>query len=238
MNLPETQPPITRIIAIRHGETDWNADGRLQGQLDIELNATGLAQADQLAAALSHVPANAIYSSDLTRALQTAQPLGRAWGLPVQLEPGLRERHFGYYQGKTFAQVREMSPQDAQRWQARAPDFIPGQNGESIRVFSARVLETIIGLARRHPHQDIAVVAHGGVLDALYRAATHQALQTPRTWALGNASVSRLLWTPEGGLHLVHWADTSHLAGIPLAPHGEPADLEPLQPCERPGTGN
>lgn len=217
---------ITHILAIRHGETRWNVDGRLQGQLDIELNERGLRQAQQLANALKDHPLDALYSSDLMRAMQTAQPIAHALQRPVQTLAGLRERHFGYYQGKTFLQVQAMAPDDAQRWQQRDPDFVPGESGESLHVFQARILQTLSDIVQKHEGQTIAIITHGGVLDTLYRNATHQDIRAPRTWQLGNASISRLLWSPEG-LSMVRWADASHLDDDSLAPHGEPTDVEP-----------
>ena len=92
----------TRIIAIRHGETTWNVDARIQGSLDIPLNATGQAQALRLATALAGEPIRAIYASDLSRAWETAQHLGRTQQLEVVPEKGLRERRFGEFEGKTF----------------------------------------------------------------------------------------------------------------------------------------
>jgi probable phosphoglycerate mutase len=200
----------TRIIAVRHGETAWNADSRIQGQLDIALNDTGLWQAERLAHALAEEPVAAVYASDLARARQTAQAVARLHGLPVSTDTGLRERAFGSFEGRTFADIDAQSPADAQRWRTRDPEFTPGGSGESLLTFRERVTRTAHRLAALHPGELIVMVAHGGVLDVLYRAATGQPLQSPRTWELRNAAVNRLLWTPEG-LTLVGWADTHHL---------------------------
>ncbi|MCJ0761824.1 histidine phosphatase family protein [Variovorax terrae] len=199
----------TRIIAIRHGETAWNVDTRIQGQLDIPLNDTGRQQARRLARALAGEPLQAIYSSDLGRAHDTALSVGRASGLPVITDPGLRERGFGIFQGKTFAEIEAVLPEQALRWRKRDPEFAP-EGGESLLQFRERVTRTAHRLAAHHPGEQIMLVGHGGVLDVLYRAATGQGLQAPRTWELGNAAINRLLWTPEG-LTLVGWSDTHHL---------------------------
>lgn len=199
----------TRIIAIRHGETTWNVDSRIQGSLDIALNATGQRQAARLAAALAGEPIAAIYASDLARAWETAQHLGRAHRLEVVPERGLRERGFGDFEGRTFAEIEAVLPAQAQRWRKRDPDFAP-PGGESLITLKHRVEEAAARLAARHPGELIALVGHGGVMDVLYRAATRIHIQAPRTWALGNAAINRLLWTPEG-LSLVGWADTRHL---------------------------
>jgi probable phosphoglycerate mutase len=198
-----------RVLAIRHGETTWNVDTRIQGQLDIGLNETGRWQAGRLARALAGEPIAAIYASDLGRAFETAEHVGRATGVPVTPEPGLRERHFGEFQGKTFADIESALPEQAMLWRTRDPDFAP-RGGESLKQLRERVVSTAHSLAARHPGELIVMVGHGGVLDVLYRAATRLELQAPRTWALGNAAINRLLWTPEG-FSLVGWADTQHL---------------------------
>ncbi|MCX7256497.1 MAG: histidine phosphatase family protein [Polaromonas sp.] len=204
----------TRIIAIRHGETTWNVDARIQGSLDIPLNATGQAQALRLAQALAGEPIRAIYASDLTRAWETAQHLGRAQQLDVIPEKGLRERRFGEFEGKTFREIEAHLPEQALRWRQREPDFAP-PGGESLVQLKQRVEEAAARLAARHPGELIALVGHGGVMDVLYRAATRVHIQAPRTWALGNAAINRLLWTPQG-FTLVGWADTQHLEGDAL----------------------
>ena len=200
----------TRIIAIRHGETAWNVDTRIQGQLDIPLNETGRWQAQRLARALAaRGPVDAIYTSDLLRAWETAQAISTSTGAPLVTHEGLRERGFGVFQGKTFVEIEARLPEDALRWRKRDPHWAP-EGGESLTTMRERVQETLNTLAARHPGEQIVLVAHGGVLDLLYRAATGQELQAPRTWQLGNTAVNRLLWTPEG-LTLVGWSDTSHL---------------------------
>ena len=103
----------TRIIAIRHGETTWNVDGRIQGHLDIPLNDVGLWQADQAAKALADESIAAIYSSDLQRAFVTAQAVAKVSNLTLNADPGLRERSFGDYQGQTFKQVEAADPDAA-----------------------------------------------------------------------------------------------------------------------------
>ncbi len=201
----------TRLLAIRHGETAWNVDTRIQGHLDIPLNETGLQQARWLAQALAERDeVHAIYASDLARAQVTAQTIAQAMGLTVSVHPGLRERAFGDFQGRTFAEIEAELPQEALHWRHRSPEWTPPGAGESLLALRERVLATVEALASRHLGEQIVLVAHGGVMDVLYRAATRLDLQAPRTWSLPNTAVNRLLWTPEG-LSLVGWADTSHL---------------------------
>jgi len=199
----------TRIIAIRHGETAWNVDTRIQGHLNVPLNETGRWQAARAAQALAGEPLAAIYASDLERAHETALSIAAATGLEVVKNEGLRERGFGIFQGKTFAEVQAQWPDQAQRWRRREPEFAP-EGGESLLQFRERVTQTAHELASRHAGEQIVMVGHGGVMDVLYRAATGQELQAPRTWELGNAAINRLLWTPEG-FTLVGWSDTQHL---------------------------
>ena len=199
----------TRLIAIRHGETAWNVGARIQGYLDIPLNDTGRWQARRAADALAGEPITTVYASDLSRAFETASVVAEAVGLQSIPEPGLRERHFGVFQGRTFAEVEAEAPEQALRWRKREPDFTP-EGGESLNTFRERIVSTVERLASRHPDELIVLVAHGGVMDVLYRAATRQEIQAPRTWQLGNASINRLLWTPDG-MSVVGWADTAHL---------------------------
>lgn len=204
----------TRIIAIRHGETAWNLDTRLQGHLDIELNATGLWQAGRVAQALSGEAIDAVYASDLLRAWQTANAIAHATSSPLTADPGLRERGFGEFEGKTYAEIEATWPEASQRWRKREPHWAP-PGGESLSTMRERVLTTASALAQQHLGGQIVLVAHGGVMDILYRLATGQELHAPRTWQLGNAAINRLLWTPEG-FTLVGWSDTQHLEGTAL----------------------
>jgi len=203
----------TRIIALRHGETAWNVDTRIQGHLDIPLNDTGLWQARQVGQALADEDVTAIYSSDLQRAFATAQAVARSTGAPLTAEPRLRERGFGSFEGRTFAQIEQESPEQAQRWRKRDPDFTPAGGGESLAMLRERIAAAVHAIASRHQGEQIVLVAHGGVMDVLYRLATRAHLQAPRTWQLTNTAINRLLWTTDSGLALVGWGDTQHLDG-------------------------
>jgi len=199
----------TRIIAIRHGETAWNVDTRIQGQTDIGLNDKGHWQARQAAAALAHEPIAAIYTSDLSRAHDTARAIAQVQGLTPQTESGLRERAFGIFEKRTWAEIESLWPDDARQWRERVPEWAPAE-GESLLALRERIQHLTHALAARHVGEQIVFVAHGGVMDILYRLATLQALQAPRTWTLGNANINRLLWSPQG-LSLVGWGDARHL---------------------------
>lgn len=200
---------LTRLIAVRHGETAWNVESRLQGQLDIGLNPQGRRQAERLARALVGEGLELIVSSDLQRARDTAQAVGSRLGLPLVTDAGLRERHFGLFQGHTYAEVEQRWPADSARWKRREPDFgAPG--GETLQGFYDRVVATAARIAAAHAGRHVLLVTHGGVLDCLYRAASRVALNAPRTWELPNTGVNRLLHTGQG-FSLVGWADVAHL---------------------------
>ncbi|MBV8627135.1 MAG: histidine phosphatase family protein [Paraburkholderia sp.] len=209
----------TQILFIRHGETDWNRIKRIQGHIDIPLAESGVAQAQQLGARLvqevrAGAQLDAIWSSDLLRAQQTAQPIAAALGLPVQLTEGLRERNYGAFQGHDSDEIAERFPDEYAHWQTRDPGFAPPE-GESQREFYHRVLHALEPILAMHPGGRIACVAHGGVLDCLYRAGSRLPLEAARTWVLGNATINRLLYSAEG-LSLVGWNDDFHLENLSL----------------------
>lgn len=200
---------LTRIIAIRHGETDWNVATRIQGQLDIGLNAKGRWQAARVAASLADEALDAVYASDLARAHETAQAVAAAAGLELRTDRVLRERAFGVFEGMTFNQIEQRFPDQALRWRQRDPTFGPA-GGETLADFFARAVAGVVAVAARHRGQHIAVVTHGGVLDALYRAASRLPLEAPRNWQIPNASINRLIGG-DAGLMLVGWNDSFHL---------------------------
>jgi 2,3-bisphosphoglycerate-dependent phosphoglycerate mutase len=197
------------VLLLRHGQTAWNAEQRIQGHIDIGLDDTGRWQAQRLAQALQDQAIDRIYSSDLARAASTAAATAQLLGSPVVHHTGLRERCFGSFEGHTHTEVQIRWPAAAQRWHQRDPSFGP-PGGETGASFHARCVATASQLVAQHPGQTVALFAHGGVLDALYRAATHQSLQAPRTWQLGNATINRLLWTGEA-FTLIGWNDDAHL---------------------------
>ncbi|MBV8259583.1 MAG: histidine phosphatase family protein [Paraburkholderia sp.] len=211
----------TQILFIRHGETDWNRIKRIQGHIDIPLAGSGVAQAQQLGARLAQdvqagARLDAIWSSDLLRAQQTAQPIAAALGLPVQLTEGLRERNYGAFQGHDSDEIADRFPDEYAHWQTRDPGFAPPE-GESQREFYHRVLHALEPILAMHPGGRIACVAHGGVLDCVYRFANGLALDAPRAWPLLNTSVNvvdfeRDDYVTQAGV--VAWGDVTHLGGV------------------------
>lgn len=200
----------TRICAIRHGETSWNAEGRVQGQTDVPLSATGEAQARAVAAALRGERFAALYASDLARVRQTAAPAAAALGLAPQLDAALRERHYGKFETLTYAEARERHPEDYARFKAKEPDYDFG-SGESLRAFYARAVGCIAGIAARHAGESVLVFTHGGVLEMARRHALGSGLASPRDFEIPNAAIN---WFDAGpqGWRVLAWADTGHLA--------------------------
>jgi probable phosphoglycerate mutase len=209
--------PMTELILIRHGETDWNRELRFQGQLDVPLNAIGLEQARRVAERLAQETMQGLVSSDLQRALQTAQAVaGRLQQLDPVLEAALREQHFGVVEGLRVPDIQAQYPQAWEQWVRFEADYA-FEGGESTRVFHARVLAAVRALAQRHPGQTLTVVTHGGVLDMVYRSAMGLPLSGPRRSEIPNAGINRVRLLGEA-IEIVDWADTRHLADLPPQP--------------------
>ena len=202
----------TRICFVRHGETNWNAERRMQGHIDIPLNANGISQAERLANALIRVKHSfdVIYSSDLERALHTANAVASALSLDVQITPRLRERNVGKLQGLLLAEAPILLPEIWQRHIARELDHDLG-GGESIRTFHQRMQDILELFLNEHRGQSVLAVSHGGSLDMIYRIVTQQALDAERVAVVPNTSLNWI--THDGSTWSVEcWADTSHLS--------------------------
>jgi probable phosphoglycerate mutase len=200
----------TRICLIRHGETAWNTEKRIQGHLDITLNTQGFAQAAAVARWLSSQPVSVLYSSDLLRAWQTAEHIGVALGLTPQAEQALRERRYGIFEGLTYAEARNNHPASYVLFECRAPEAIIPGGGESLHQLNARVTECLCRLAVQHTGQTIVLVTHGGVLDIINRFVRGNPLGQPRDFLIPNAGITWLTlngaaWTLET------WGETRHL---------------------------
>jgi probable phosphoglycerate mutase len=207
---------VTEILLIRHGETAWNAIRRLQGHLDIPLNAEGLRQAAALARAIAGEEIDAVFASDLMRARQTAQAIAAPRGMTVQLDRGLRERCYGAFEGMLYADIGKRYPDAYAAWKARDIDarFPAGVHvAETMREFSHRTVSTILRIAGSGRHRKIAIVCHGGVLECAYRAALEMDFDQARDFDIFNASINR--FESDGGrLHLLHWGDVAHLESL------------------------
>lgn len=200
----------TSLLLIRHGETAWNAEHRIQGHLDVPLSPIGSSQAARLAQRLSNEPINAIYSSDLARAVSTAAPLAQRLGLTVHTDASLRERSFGSLQGQTLQEIAMQRPAEFDRWRGRDVDWTP-PDGESARAFISRTLAALAGIAERR-HGCVVVVTHGGVLDVAFRTAHEMSWDAAREHTMLNTSINRLqVSAPPLKMAVIAWGDTAHL---------------------------
>ena len=206
----------TELLLIRHGETDWNRRQCFQGQIDVPLNETGLAQARRMAARLASERIDALVVSDLTRARQTATPLAEALGLMPQLEPALREQSFGILEGMSFDEIRQRHPEEFALWVKQDPDYALPGGAENRRDFHRRVIAALHATGRTHAGRRIAVVTHGGVLDMVWRSAKGLSLHGPRECLIPNTGINRVLLRVDATLDILDWADDAHLGESPV----------------------
>jgi probable phosphoglycerate mutase len=201
------------MILIRHGETVWNREHRMQGHSDSPLSETGLEQARLLAQRMTSFDFSTLYCSDSGRAHHTARIVAGATGHPLQVEPRLRERHFGVFEGLTGPEMQAQHAEAYERFKSRDPDYaVPG--GESAQAFRNRALSCLMEIAQRHPGELVVVVTHGLVCDVAYREAKGIDLMARRDFDLVNAGINRFR-IDDGKWHAEVWGDASHLhAGL------------------------
>lgn len=201
----------TQLLLIRHGETAWNAEGRIQGQLDVPLSAKGTWQAHRLAQRLAHESVDAVIASDLARAWLTACPIAQSLKLEVIAEPRLRERRFGIFEGHRMEDVAQRWPQEFAAWRSRDPAWSMPK-GESAQQFIDRVVKALSDLASHWQGRTVVLVAHGGVLDVVYRQARGLSWDALREHAMLNCALNRVTASAKP-LKLVidDWADIKHL---------------------------
>jgi alpha-ribazole phosphatase len=186
---------MTKLILVRHGETDWNIAGRYQGQADPPLNAKGRAQAEELAAQLTGTHIDAIYSSDLQRARETAETIGRKLNLPVQIDKGLREMNQGEWEGLLVADAQARSPRE---WAARKSDPLNARapGGESVAEVASRIRAAIDETARKHPAETVLIVSHGLALATFLCRARSVPLGQARKQVPENCTPEIIEWIP------------------------------------------
>jgi len=210
----------TRLLLVRHAQTDWNADGRFMGQRDIELSAIGLRQAEAVGRRLARERPQAIYTSDLKRAWQTAEQIHRAIAVscapdqpPALLaEPALREMSFGAWEGLNYQQITTEHPEELQAWKTDYLNYAP-PGGENALQMLERVFSAHMQIAERHPEASVILIAHGGTLQALLARLLD--LPIERMWQLhiSNTGVSEVELHPAGAI-LNLFNDTCHLEGV------------------------
>ncbi len=207
----------TRLILVRHGETDWNLEGRYQGQADVPLNERGREQAKLLAVRLRGERIEAIYASDLSRAYETAKITAEALGQEVKSLESLREVDTGVWTGLTFKEVESRYPEHLREWRAD-PLGVKRLEGESYRALFERTRAAIREIVEAHPAQTVLIVGHGGnikciVLDAL-RVKADRAIEIASRFAADNASLHILHYDGDGVL-IETLNDTCHLDRLP-----------------------
>ena len=204
----------TRVIIVRHGETQWNIANIRQGHLDSPLTGEGIAQAKALARRLARERFSALYSSDLGRAVQTAQIIAQTTGHRIVTDSRLRERHFGIFQGLVSDEIKEKYPEEYKLHRSLGPDYvIPG--GESVRQQVARNIGYLSEIATKHAGVTILVIAHGGVLSGLFRHTFSIPFEAPRRFEFTNAGLNVFVYE-QGCWFLQTWGDLSHLASEPM----------------------
>lgn len=202
-------PGMTQLILIRHGETEWNRAGRIQGHLDSPLTQDGIAQAMACGARLKGETIAAFYCSDMGRALHTARLIGQPLGLQASPMDTLRERAFGQGEGLTYAEMDVRFPEAFSRERAVDEHFaVPG--GESKRQFHDRVVAALMELAGKHAGQTVLVVTHGGVLGVVYRWIREEPVASAHKVSIPNVAINRLALENESW-RIVMWGDVTHL---------------------------
>ncbi len=200
----------TRVIMVRHGQTEWNIANKRQGHLDSPLTEQGIGQAKALARRLTRERFSALYSSDLGRAMQTARIIAETTGHKIIADSRLRERHLGIFQGLVGDQIKEKYPEEYKLHRSLGPDYvIPG--GESVREQVARNLDYLNEIAAKHFGETIVVITHGGVLSGLFRHTFSIPFEAPRRFEFTNAGLNVFVYD-RGSWFLQTWGDLSHLA--------------------------
>lgn len=202
----------TYVMVVRHGETEWNTEGRRQGHLDSTLTAKGRAQAEALAQRFTPESCGAIYSSDLGRAYETARIIAEKTGHEVVPDARLRERNLGIFQGLDGDEIRARFPTEYEQHRNGGADHAVPM-GESFRQQTERNMRCLEELAKRHAGEIIMVVTHGGVLSALFRHTLDISLDAPRRFSFKNASVN-LFKFQDGTWGLETWGDITHLRRV------------------------
>ncbi len=200
-----------KLIVVRHGETEWNTQGREMGQLDSLLTAQGVRQAHAIARRLSRIPFGVLYSSDLGRAITTAEIIGKCCGKKVRIDPGLRERHMGIFQGLTVEEMRERFPEERQKYESIGFEYvIPG--GESARQRLERSVHILTAIAERHPAETVVAVTHGGFLMGFFESVL--GIPPGNGWRFKRHNGSYSVFEYSGGRwSLEVWNDVGHLDG-------------------------
>lgn len=202
----------TKLIVIRHGETEWNLEGRWQGHKNSPLTANGINQAKAVAKHLANYDISVIYASDLGRAFQTAQHISEATKAKIFTDTRLRERNAGVFQGLTKDDLKEQFPDEFKIYREAGPEYvIPG--GESATQRYEKVVQCIHEIAETHPGRSVVIVTHGGVLNGIFRYVIGLPLDAPSTFKLWNTGINSFS-CENGRWKLLSFGETYHLNSI------------------------
>ncbi len=203
---------MTKFLLVRHGQSEWNAARRIQGQIDVALDEAGRQQAQAVAEYLMGEAIAAIFSSPLQRAEATAQAIAAQTGLMVQLDARLMEYHFGVMSGLTWDEVVENHPELANRW-LEDPWAVPVEGSEGRANFAARVAAAMQDIMGQYPEQQVVVVAHGGTFGVFLSAMLGLDLNRRHPFHFGNTSIS-LVELRAGTFHIHYLNNTCHLGAV------------------------
>lgn len=200
------------LYCVRHGQSVFNAENRIQGQLDPPLSDLGRRQAQATADRLGKFPIEAVYASPLDRAHSTAEPLALALGLEIQTDDRLKEINVGIYQGMLWAEVREQHPEFTEKWTTQDPDFVIPE-GESRRQLMQRGAE-VLTMIQEAGHQHVAIVSHGAILTAAFKALFGIPVEL-NPFSLHNASITKIKWDGQYRMRLYNHVQHLIEAGVP-----------------------
>ena len=200
---------MLRIFLIRHGETEWNKVGRLQGNSDVKLSAEGIRQARLLAEHAILPAVDVIYSSDLSRAFDTAKILAANFSLPVNKTPALREINFGDWEGQSISVLAKEHPKSFGRF-FTAPEHCHPPHGETFLEAQARVMNVLRDIIAKHDNRNVAIVAHGAVNRLIIGAALDMPIH--KMWAISQFNTAlNILRVEDGGFVVELINSTAHL---------------------------
>ncbi|MBI5840653.1 MAG: alpha-ribazole phosphatase [Chloroflexi bacterium] len=202
-----------KLLLVRHGQTDWNLNQRFQGQTDVPLNKTGEEQAQKIAQRLSGKTIDAIYSSDLSRAIKTAETIASHHDLKITPDPRFRELAFGEWEGLTYQELKSAAPELLEKWQTD-PLNSAAPEGEMLSQLAERVKSALGDLQTRHADQTILLAAHGGPIQTVLCLALGLDLSHYWQFSISSASLTEIAFYSKGAIINV-LNDTSHLLPLP-----------------------
>jgi len=183
----------TEIILIRHGETEWNSQKRMQGHSNSDLSSVGQAQIQALGQWTKNVPFDLIYSSDSLRAKQTAEAITQFSGHELQFDQRLREKNLGVFEGLTSEEARERHPEVFRLFKTAGSKYVIDE-GESTQQLQDRALEIVNEIRIKHPEERVLLVTHGGFIRVVMKHSLGLSLETPTRFLIRNTGVFRLVW--------------------------------------------